>query len=269
MIGLLVGETCMYLRSIRKVKRVPTNETLARIVHEKPGALGIFFRGAQRHSEWANRGQILLRYLLGGTGQLEPNSRTIVDRIDHFFFREFEPKIGPALFRAERHRFADPFTRTELAGELRWFARQAALNDSSRLVLVSGGQQLPLIDPVEKELGMALCDVLKTKARVEFISAPETKQSPDLAKDFEAAFSISKGRIKKPEAPEAATGFLNPVLQFLYFETSIGGRPEKILYIIRGVTDYSGRRDMPLALEGTGTELLSFELWLQKLDSRS
>jgi hypothetical protein len=270
MVGLVVGETRDYVKSVKQVRGIPTNAVLAKFVGETAGAVGDFLRGQQRQPKWANHGRSMMRYLLGGTGPVDPNARTIVDRIDHFFFRDFEPKIGPALFRKERYRFADPFTRTELAGEIRWFARQAAIHESSRLVLVSGGEQLPVMDPIEKELGLAICDVLRTKARVEFVLSPNSKQSPDLAKEFEAAFNYSmpKQRIKKPDVPEMLSGFLNPVLQFLYHETHFEGHPEKTLYIVRRVTDYSELREMPLALEGTATELHAFQHWLQKVDSQ-
>jgi hypothetical protein len=270
--GLLINETLTFLRYF-KIAELPTQQQLARLVGANAGTFGHFLNGAPSSGRpWIEHAQRCLRQLVCGDST---TSDPCFGRINDYFFREFNPSIRdgvPPFFRVERARFGEPYTLTELAGEIEWYAveRERTQRDA-KLVWVSGHRTI-LADGSAGALGQSLRRAVDAGVTTQFaVHGTATPAFVGLDELFNTASSPAPNlsRVDVSTLSTATNGwweFLNPVLQYLYMKIDgdNSSRAEEVLYIVRA-PEQDTQRYGPIALEANTLELAAFRAWMQRL----
>jgi hypothetical protein len=203
-----------------------------------------------------------------------------LQRLEEWCFRDYAPrkKQLPRVFLTERVRFGEPMTRTELAGEIEWYALECALTEASaKLIWVSGGASF-FPDSATGTVGKAVRDAIEVGVDVSFVFRGPSEASRSLEEFFhhngrspsDALHQIDVASLGE-KMPERWWDFINPVLQFLYLNVDSVDMesPDETLFVLRGHESEEERRRRhghgPIASEANSTELEAFKDWMTRM----
>ncbi len=278
MCGLLVAEVLEFLR-LNDMQNLPSQGELATMFSLNAGTYGQFLLGApSRNKAWVRYARESLRHIVRVTTPESPERQEILDRLELWCFRDYDPrkKQLPRVFLPERARFSEPMTRTELAGEIEWYAFERELTGQpAKLIWVSGDSSF-FPDSATGTVGKAVHDAIDAEVDVHFVFHGPSEAGRSLDEFFDHNGRSPSDFLHKidlstlgREAPARWWGFVNPVLQFLYLSVDgeEGGAPDETLFIIRGPESEEERRNRhgPLAVEGNKAELAAFRAWMNHM----
>jgi hypothetical protein len=287
MMGRVLGRALDTLRehdgpapSLAMMKRwasVPSDSTISRLLKGE----------VADKAHWHRKIRLMLRTLLIGEGDLDPQVVAIADRIEKYFYAETQgANDAPKYFSGPRVNWSDPFTIRELNLEIAWLLRHASRmrpgDPPARLVL-SAAQTAPLFlrdgawDPKTLE---AITGPGSAHVRIAVVTqegSPAARAISQARSDRLARDAITIVRVPD-SAPPLARGFLHPVLHFLYMQASPAAqgpdqdRAIEELFVIRPalvrqrVTE-TRADELPLTTRLLGEELDAFREWLAVIDS--
>lgn len=268
-----VAEWALRYSSTDKTGR-PSNKALARELDVSPAAMTRLLQGRPTgNTPWSDRVRKLLRFLFLGADHSDEDYNSSKDpgaacrRVIDYFFREPAGISGTPKFFSEPRRWSrHPWSRTELAGEIHWFARQCKhMNAPSELWIVSGGSRFHQGDPDRAELRKATHHALKSGVTVHFLF-PESSRA---AETFEAFRKLTE-KAGVPTDDLHVTmdpsdhQFLVPNLQFLYGKTlDLRGEPTSSLWVVRAMLPEAMEiTDQSFAVECMNPEIEPFENWI-------
>lgn len=251
----------------------PTQRDLAARLALNASVVGRFLQGdPSKGTTRAEHAEAMLRFLMLGSGEASPERQAIAGEVIDYFFGDSK------YFKPRRRCFSDPCSRSELADELRWLARQARLwKEPSRLVWVSSAR-VYFGDVSEEAVSTAVRLILEAGVAVDLVSFDPEAESIN-ARNLRSLLQHAPRAKQNARSlyVDAIAGpsfggwseFACPSLQFLYMLSTSRNQKQEEVYILRGYESDEDRREAqgPVAWEANKSEREPFIKWLARLDA--
>lgn len=275
MIGRVVQRALDYL-DMRGVER-PSAKAIAQRLGIGQAALSRFLNGRPTGTTplWHDRGSEALRFLCLGSdsSKADPAGITILERIQLFFFREPAPhNPTPRFFRGIRCWSGNPWSRTELAEVIRWYARQGTLTPGPQLTFVSGAARFLQGDNSQdrRQIFDATHEALAAGVELVFVFPEDTEAEVSVKEFLSQAPSAHRHQISlqglTQRHPLQHYRCVVPFVQFFFAQYFKAGERQSNLWLVRPwVYESRDIDDQALAIACNPLECQTFADWLEGL----
>lgn len=269
MLGRVIDVALGFVKSNTPIGHsLPTQRWLAEQVQTSPSMLSRFIGGDPVGTNWTLRTERLLELIVCGLSAPTPEVASTSRRIVRYFFGSSEREsLGPRYFRGNRIRCPDPWSRRELAREIRWLARQQGLTRDrgpSRVLAFSG--RAGFLEGAgsaseDNDMLQAIMHAAREGASIAYAAPNGTPawQSVEIVRrSMPPEASFTAWPVRSESAPL-------PVVQLLLLSWhNFDGSADHRLFLVRPSIDEGPLKELqPLATTCNAAELRQFVDWIR------